>query len=153
LFDVIAGPAQEPLLDAAERAMLGTRRAAVQPHALLRLRDRATLAAAAVVMLPVALALALVPWIGLPIVGLLGAAMAAVVWFEPPMAHRGLRLRARLSLLERNRWRALGVGAGLQLAAVVPFLNLLGLSSVAALATASAFLQFEKQGSSAPPQR
>jgi hypothetical protein len=147
LLDAIAGPAQEPLLDAAERTMLGAPRAAggQAPGRLLRLRDRATLAAVAVLALPAALALSLVPWVGLPVVAALGAAMAAAVWFEPPMAHRGLRLQERLALLWRNRWRALGVGAGLQLATAVPFLNLLGLPSVAALATASAWLQFEKR--------
>jgi uncharacterized protein involved in cysteine biosynthesis len=147
LLDVIAGPAQEPLLDAAERTMLGAPRAAggASPGMLLRLRDRAKLAAIAVLALPAALLLSLVPWIGLPVVAVLGAAIAAAVWFEPPMAHRGLPLRQRIVLLWRNRWRALGVGAGLQLATAVPFLNLLGLSSVAVLATASAFLQFDKR--------
>lgn len=148
LLELLAGALQEGLHDAAERAMLGegTSTAGAAPRGTMaRLRDRAQVAAAALLLWPVALSLVLLPWVGLPLVALLGAAIAAAVWFELPMARRGLDLRQRLVLLWRNRWRALGVGAGVQLAAGVPFLNLLGLAPVATVAACSAFLQFEKR--------
>ncbi|MBL8739036.1 MAG: EI24 domain-containing protein [Planctomycetes bacterium] len=144
LLDVACGALQEPLRVATETAMLGPPRGTPDEHGVLRLHERAQVLAAALLSLPIALPLALVPYAGLPVVLLLGAAMAAVVWFEPPMVVRGLGLRARLHVLWRNRWRALGVGAGLQLAVGVPFLNLLGLAPVATIATTAAYLQFEK---------
>lgn len=151
LLELLAGGLQEGLHDAAERAMLGDVTTGpgapgTAPRGLVaRLRDRAQVAAAALLLWPIALLLVLLPWVGLPLVALLGSAIAAAVWFELPMARRGLDLRQRLVLLWRNRWRALGVGAGVQLAAGVPFLNLLGLAPVATVAASSAFLQFAKR--------
>lgn len=145
LLEALAGALHEGLRDRAEQTMLGV--AAIRPNprgALLRLRDRARQCAAALLLWPVALGLVLVPWAGPPLVVLLGAAVAAVTWFELPMAGRGLGPRARLRLLWRNRWRALGVGLGLQGATAVPFVNLLALSAVATVAATSAFLQFDK---------
>lgn len=145
LLEMLAGALQEGLLDATERAMLGDGAVTRAPRGLLaRLRDRAKVGAVALLLWPFALLLVLVPWVGLPLVGVLGAAIAAAVWFELPMARRGLDLPQRLGLLWRNRWRALGVGFGVQLAAGVPFLNLLGLSPVATVAASSAYLQFGK---------
>lgn len=152
LLDVACGALQEPLRVATETAMLGPPRDTPDEHGVLRLHERAQVLAAALLALPMALALALVPYAGLPIVLLLGAAMAAVVWFEPPMVVRGLGLRGRLHVLWRNRWRALGVGAGLQLAVCVPFVNLLGLAPIATIATTAAYLQFEKGGTAASGQ-
>lgn len=148
LLDVACGALQEPLRVATETAMLGPPRGVPDEHGVLRLHERAQVLAAALLALPIALAAALVPYAGLPFVLLLGAAMAAVVWFEPAMVVRGLGLRARLRMLWSNRWRALGVGAGLQLAVCVPFLNLLGLAPIATIATTAAYLQFEKAPSS-----
>jgi uncharacterized protein involved in cysteine biosynthesis len=71
--------------------------------------------------------------------------MAAVVWYEPPMALRDLHLPQRLHLLWRNRWRALGVGAGIQLATVVPFVNVLGLAPIATIVATSSYLHFDKR--------
>lgn len=145
LLDVAAGGLQEPLRAATERAMLGPPRQDAADHGVLRLRERAQVLAAALLALPFVLLLVLVPWVGLPTVLVLGAAAAAIVWFEPPMAVRGCALRERLWLLWRNRWRALGVGAGLQLAVFVPFVNVLALAPIATIAATSAFLQFDRR--------
>jgi uncharacterized protein involved in cysteine biosynthesis len=146
LLEALAGALCEPLHLAAERAMFGKGEApGARRGAIARLRDRARLCAIALLMWPLTLAIALIPWVGLPFVLLLGAAIAALVWFELPMARRGLDLRARLRLVWRNRWRALGVGAALQVAAAVPPLNLLGLSAIATVAASSAYMQFEKR--------
>lgn len=144
LLDALAGGFQEPLRLATEQRLLGNARAAPPRPALRRLRDRARVLALAVVLLPPALLLALVPWIGLPLVLALGAASAAVVWFEPPMAARGLDLRQRVRLLWRNRWPAFGTGMGLQLAAAVPFVNVLGLAPIAIIAATASYLSFDK---------
>jgi hypothetical protein len=152
LLDVLAGAPQEPLRQALERRWLGSPEAAGASGELLRLRDRVRVLLVALVLWPFALGLVLVPWCGLPLVLLLGGAMAAVVWFEPPMAARGIDLRRRLDLLWRNRWRALGTGLALQLATAVPFVNLLGLAPVAMLAATAGYLQFDKadRAASAP---
>jgi uncharacterized protein involved in cysteine biosynthesis len=144
LLDLIAGPWQEPLRLATERRMLGER--SPPPRAgLLRLRERARLLLWLLLLWPPALLLVLLPWVGLPLVAALGAAVAAVVWFEPPMAPRGLALRQRLALLWRHRWRSLGVGLALQLAAAVPFVNLLALAPLATVAATAVYLQFDKR--------
>ncbi|MBL8753172.1 MAG: EI24 domain-containing protein [Planctomycetes bacterium] len=144
LLDLIAGAAQEPLRLATERRMLGSAFAPPPGPGSLRIRDRARLVAWLVLLWPVGLVLVLVPWLGLPAVALLGAAVAAIVWFEPPMASRGLQQRERLAAIRDTRWRCLGVGLGLQFAAFVPFLNVLGLAPVATLAATSAWLQSPK---------
>lgn len=148
LLDVTSGGLQEPLRAATERTMLGPRGQDATEHGVLRLRERAQVLAAALLALPFALLLVLVPWGGLPAILVLGAAAAAIVWFEPPMAVRGYALRERLWLLWRNRWRALGVGAGLQLAVFVPFVNVLALAPIATIAATSAFLQFDRRAAS-----
>ena len=145
LIDVVAGALQDPLRVATERRLLGEPREAPAPPAVPRLRERARVLAITFLAWPFALLLVLVPWVGVPLVLVAGAASAAVVWFEPPLAVRGLALRQRLDVLWRNRWRALGTGAGLQLAAAVPFVNLLALAPVAAVATAMSYVQFDKR--------
>jgi hypothetical protein len=148
LLDLAAGAPQEPLRVATERRMLGEARAPMSASALapapaaLRLRDRARVFAWLLLAWPVALALALVPFLGLPLVALLGAAAAAVVWFEAPMAARGWPLERRLRALRAHRWRALGFGLGAQAAALIPFVNLLALAPIATLAATASFLQF-----------
>ena len=144
LLDTSVGVLHEPLRLAAERTMLGPVVSGPAPP-VLRARERARILGLAIAATPLCLVVVLLPWIGLPFVCLAGAAMAAIVWFEPPMAARGLDLRARLRWLLHNRWRALGTGAGIQLAAAVPFVNLLALSAVATVAATSAYLQFEKR--------
>ncbi len=142
-IDLIAGALQEPVRAATERRMLGepgvARPAAT---AALRLRDRARVAALVAIALPPCALLALVPWVGIAAVTAAGAAVAAVVWFEAPMARRGLPLRARLELLRAHRWRALGTGLGIQLASLVPFVNLLALAPIATVAATASYLQF-----------
>lgn len=144
LLDVLAGMFQEPLRRIAEATMLGPERERGPALPVLRVRERARVLASAALLWPVALIMSLLPWIGLPLVVATGAAMAAVVWFEPPMAVRGLGQRRRLQVLWQNRWRAAGVGLGLQFAAAVPFVNLLALAPVATLAATAAYLQFDK---------
>ncbi|HEX6811899.1 MAG TPA: EI24 domain-containing protein [Planctomycetota bacterium] len=145
LLDVLTGSVHEPIRAATELRMLGPANRPGAREGLLRLRDRVRILAFAALALPVVLLVSLLPWVGLPIVLVLGAACAAIVWFEPPMAARGHPLRARLQLLWQNRWRALGTGAGMQLAAAVPFVNLLALAGVATVAATASFLQFEKR--------
>jgi hypothetical protein len=145
LLDAAVGTFQEPLRRTTETVMLGADAGAPALPALRRVRERAQVLAVALALWPVGLAVSLVPWIGLPLVVATGAAAAAVVWFEPPLAARGLRLRRRLELLWRNRWHALGLGLGLQLAAAVPFVNLLALAPAATVAATAAYLQFDKR--------
>jgi hypothetical protein len=144
LLDAMAGVFQEPLRATAEAAMLGPPPAGTPADSVLRVRERARVLALAAAAWPLALFVVLLPWVGLPIVLAAGSAVAAIVWFEPPMAARGLGLPDRLRLLWRNRWRALGTGLGLQCAALVPFVNLLALAPVAALAATSSYLRFDK---------
>jgi hypothetical protein len=146
LLEAFAGALQEPLHTAAERAMLGAAPPPVPGRGWLpRLRDRARLCLVALAIWPLALLLVLIPYAGLPLVALLGSAIAALVWFEQPLAQRGFGLLPRFAVVWHNRWRALGVGLGVQFAAAVPFVNLLGLSAVATVAAASAYLKFDKQ--------
>jgi len=145
LLDVLTGAVHEPLRVATELRMLGQASRPSAPDGLLRFRDRIRILALATAALPVVLLVSLVPWVGLPIVVAAGAASAAIVWFEPPMAARGHTLRARLRLLWQNRWRALGTGAGMQLAAAVPFVNVLVLAGVATVAATASYLHFEKR--------
>lgn len=146
LLDTSVGALHEPLRLASERRLLGhARDDAANGAPPLRLRERARILALALVALPFALSVSLLPWIGLPIVGIAGAAVAAIVWFEPPMAARGLDLGQRVRGLWRNRWRALGAGFGIQLAAAVPFVNWLALAAVATIAATASYLQFDKK--------
>jgi uncharacterized protein involved in cysteine biosynthesis len=141
LLDLIAGAAQEPLRLATERRMLGSGFLPPPGPGSLRLRERVRLVAWLLLAWPLGLVFVLVPWFGLPVVAGLGAAVAAIVWFEPALASRGHALPARLRWLAQNRWRCLGIGGALQFAAFVPFLNGLGLAPVATLASTAAWLQ------------
>ena len=145
LLDVLTGAVHEPLRVATELRMLGSARRPSAPDGLLRFRDRIRILALALAAWPVVLVVSLVPWVGLPIAIVVGAASAAIVWFEPPLAARGHALRARLQLLWQNRWRALGTGTGMQLAAAVPFVNVLVLAGVATVAATASYLHFEKR--------
>lgn len=144
LLDLLAGAAQEPLRLPMEARWLGPTRQPPRRGELLRFSDRVRVLLATLLVWPFALGLVLLPWVGLPLVLLLGGVVAATVWFEAPMAARGLDLRSRLGLLWRNRWRALGTGLGLQFAAAVPFVNLLALAPVAMLTATAGYLQFDK---------
>jgi hypothetical protein len=148
LLDMLAGEAQAGLLGATESRLLrpppGHGPGDVERHRGLRLRDRARVVAFLLLVWPVALAVALVPWIGLVAVVALGSAIAAVVWFEAPMARRGHTLAARLRLLRAHPWRALGFGFGVQLASAVPFVNLLALAPIATIAATASWLRFVK---------
>ena len=92
-----------------------------------------------------AMALVMIPWVGIPLAVLLGGAVAGLVWLQPPQAVRGSNMRQRLELIWRNPWRTFGTGLALQVAAAVPFVNLLGLLPVATIASTSAYLHFDKR--------
>lgn len=144
LLDLLAGFAQEPVRRATEHHMLGACPAAAAASRR-PLSERAQLVLGGVAVLPVAMALVLLPWVGVLLTLVLGAAVAALVWFEAPLAARGLTLPQRLVVLRRNRWRALGAGLGVQFAAAVPFVNVLGLAPIATIAATSAYLHFDKR--------
>lgn len=144
LLDLLAGFAQEPVRRATEQHMLGASPAAAGP-AWRRFRERVQLVLGGVAALPVAMALVLVPWAGVPLTLLLGGAVAAIVWLQAPLAARGLTVPQRLAVLRHNRWRAFGTGLGLQFAAAVPFVNVLGLAPIATIAATSAYLHFDKR--------
>lgn len=144
LLDLCAGWAMGPIRRAAERHMLGATPTA-PPASGPRLLERVQLlmlGAAAVVLM---LGAALVPWVGPLFCLALGAGVAAVVYMQPPLAVRGLAPRARLDALRRQPWRALGAGLGLQLAAAVPFLNVLALLPVATVTATSTYLHMDKR--------
>ena len=50
-----------------------------------------------------------------------------------------------MDALRRQPWRALGAGLGLQLAAAVPFLNVLALLPVATVTATSTYLHMDKR--------
>ena len=144
LLDLLAGWAMGPIRRATEQHMLGA--TPVHPPRLgPRLIERVQLlmlAAGAVVLM---LGAVLIPWVGLPFCFALGAAVGAVVYMQPPLAVRGHALGARLAALRREPWRALGAGLGLQLAAGVPFLNVLALLPVATVTATSTYLHMSKR--------
>ncbi|MCK5944663.1 MAG: EI24 domain-containing protein, partial [Planctomycetes bacterium] len=145
LLDLLAGWAQDPIPGATEQHMLGatpTNPGRTGPSLL----DRVQMLMLAGIAVLLMLGLVLVPWVGLPLCGALGAAVAAIVYLQPPLAVRGMPLRARLEALRRQPWRALGFGVGMQLAAGVPFLNLLALLPVATIAATSTVLHATKPG-------
>ena len=148
LLDLLAGWAMDPIRRATEQHMLGatpTHPERLGPSGAERLQLLGLAAFAVLLMLGAVL----VPWVGVPLSVLLGAAVAAVVYMQPPIAVRCLPLGARLQTLRRQPWRALGAGLGLQLAAAVPFLNLLALLPVATITATSTYLHMHK-GSAAP---
>lgn len=145
LLDLMAGWAQDPIRRATEQHMLGatpTHPGRARPS-LLDTMQMLMLAGIAVLLM---LGLVLVPWVGLPLCAVLGAAVAAIVFMQPPLAVRGMPLRQRLVALRQQPWRALGTGFGLQLAAGVPFLNVMALLPVATIAATSTFLHMTKPG-------
>lgn len=148
-LDMIGGWAQEPIRRATEHHMLGAT-LTTPPSSGQRLLDRLQMLLLIAIACLMALALVLIPWVGIPCTVLLGSAVAAIVWLQPPQAVRGATLRQRLEMLRRNPWRALGMGFGLQIAAGVPFVNLLALLPTATIAATSTFLHFDKSGRHAP---
>lgn len=102
--------------------------------------------AVALLALPVALPLALLPVVGMPLVLLAGAGLAGAVFCEPAAVRRGLPLPARLRLLRGNWGYVLGFGLGFQLALLVPFVNLLVLTPAAAVGSAALYFRFDKGG-------
>ena len=142
-LDLLAGWAQDPIRRATEQHMLGATPTA-PPRTGPSWTERLQVLTATTVSFPLAMALISVPAVGLVLTILFGAALAAIVWLQPPLAVRGFALPQRLRMIRRNPWRALGTGLGLQLAAGVPFLNLLGLAPIATIAGSSAYLHFDK---------
>ena len=144
LLDLIAGWAQEPIRRATEQHMLGAT-LNNPPGSGARLLDRLQMLLLVAIAMLMAMALVLIPWVGIPLTVLLGGAIAGLVWLQPPQAVRGNKLRARLELIWRNPWRTFGTGLALQVAAAVPFVNVLGLLPVATIASTSAYLHFDKR--------
>jgi|GEM_PF-3174326 len=143
ILDFAAGWAMEPIRRATEQHMLGATPRQPRfrgPSAVERLQLLAMTSFTTIAML----GLVLIPWVGIPLCTLLGAAAAAVIYMQPPLAVRGLPLALRLQALKRQPWRALGAGFGLQLAAFVPFLNLVALLPVAMITATSTYLHMRK---------
>ena len=148
LLNLLAGFAQRPIRVATESHMLGAASPDTVP-VLNRWRERLFLVLIGFAALPVAMGLVLVPWLGIPLALILGAAIAAVVALQSPLAVRHVAPRDRIALLRHNGWRALGTGLGLQLATAVPFLNVLGLAPLATVAATNAYLHFDKSATAA----
>lgn len=143
LLDFLGGWAQEPIRRATEQHMLGAT-LSTPPNEGARWLDRLQLLLFVGISTLMAMAIVLIPWVGLPATVLLGGAMAAIVWLQPPQAVRGIDLRQRLMMLRRNPWRALGTGLGIQTATLIPFVNVLALLPVATISATSAYLHFDK---------
>lgn len=143
LLDLLAGWAQDPIRRATEQHMLG----ATPTHPERTgpaLNERVQMLMLAAISVLLMLGLVLVPWVGLPLCFVFGALVAALVYMQPPLAVRGMTLRQRLQELRRQPWRAAGIGFGLQLAAAVPFLNVMALLPVATIAATSTYLHMQK---------
>lgn len=147
-FDVVAGPALEPLVAAAEGAVGGRGLAVATPGGVgrfvARLQQRARLFATQLLLLPLVWLVALIPIVGIPLVFLAAAAAAAAVFGELPAVRRDLPLRILLADLKRNHALALGYGVGCQIALAIPFLNLLLLAPAAAVGAVVLHFRFEK---------
>ena len=143
MLELLAGPGQNPLRDLTERIMLGPD---LPPPPRVRGSASHRLAAvvASLVLLLVAMALVTIPYAGLPLAVLLGAALQAYVWLDAAAERCGYPLAERARLIWHNRWRALGLGLGLLAVAGVPFLNVLLLPSVAAVAATSCLIRCDK---------
>lgn len=147
-FEVVAGAAADPMVEAAEVWVGGPgmkNAAPTGPGALAaKVHRRARLLAMQVLLLPLAWILALVPFVGLPLVFFGTAATSAAVWLELPAERRGLVGHRHLADLRHNWPRALGYGTALQLAVTVPLVNVLLLAPTAAVAAAVLHFEFEK---------
>jgi hypothetical protein len=136
LLDLLAGWAQEPIRRATEQHMLGAT-VTNPPSGGAHLLDRLQMLLLVGMATLLAMALVQIPWIGLPLTVLLGGAVAGLVWLQNPQAIRGSKLRERLELIRRT-------GLALQVAAAVPFVNVLGLLPIATMVSTSAYLHFDK---------
>jgi uncharacterized protein involved in cysteine biosynthesis len=137
---VIAGAACEPLLTATVAAIGGPRCAVATAPSLraaaARLRSHARLLGLQLFALPFVWLLALLPVVGLPLALLCGAAAAALVFAELPAARRALPRALWLRDLARNWPKALGYGAGLELALMLPVFDVLLLVPAAVVGAA-----------------
>lgn len=139
VIDLLAGWAMDPIRRATEQHMLGATPNET-PRAGPSLSDRLQLLALSLFTGVLMMGLVLLPWVGVPLCVLLGAAVAGVVYMQPPFAVRGVAIAARIRRLRAQPWRALGAGLGLQAAAAVPFLNLLALLPVATVVATSTYI-------------
>lgn len=139
VIDLLAGWAMDPIRRATEQHMLGATPNET-PSSGPSFSDRLQLLALSAFASVVMMGLVLVPWVGVPLCALLGAAVAGVIYMQPPFAVRGVALAARIRRLRAQPWRALGAGLGLQAAATVPFLNLLALLPVATVVATSTYI-------------
>jgi uncharacterized protein involved in cysteine biosynthesis len=147
-FEVVAGAAVEPLAAAADVAIGGSGMRGETPSVpgalAARLHRRARVVTLQLLLLPVAWLLALVPVVGLPVVFVATAGVAAAIWLELPAERRGRSHRDHLADLRRNWPLALGYGAGLQLLLLVPIANLLLLAPAAAVGGTVLYFRFDK---------
>lgn len=143
MLDLLAGWAQDPIRRATEFHMLSA--TVTEPPATgLRILDRMQMLLLIGISTLIGMALILIPWIGIAATILLGSAVAGIIWLLPPQAVRGVNLRDSLLVILKNPWRTLGTGFGLQIAAAIPFVNLLALLPIATVAGTSAYLRFDK---------
>ncbi|MFK7742079.1 MAG: hypothetical protein AB8H80_17315, partial [Planctomycetota bacterium] len=88
LMDVLTCWVLDPIRRATEQHMLGA-----TPTETVRtgppLLDRLQMLLLAGIATPITMALVGVPYVGLPLAAMIGAAITAVVWMQPPMAVRG----------------------------------------------------------------
>ncbi len=154
-FEVVAGAAIEPLVEAAEVAIGGAGMRTVAAPGVgdiaARVHRRARLLAVQILLLPIAWLIALLPFVGMPLLFLGSAALAAATWLELPAERRGFDGHRHLADLRRNWPRALGYGAALQMLVLVPLLNLFLLAAIGAVGAAQVHFQFVKTASAAGP--
>jgi hypothetical protein len=155
-FDVTAGAACEPLLSAAEHAIAGPRCSAAAVPSLraasARLRRRARLLALQLLLLPAVWLLALLPVAGLPLALLCGACAAALVFADLPAVRRALPHAVLHQDLLRNWPLALGYGAGLELALMLPVFDVLLLAPAAVVGAVVLHWRLDLVEETAPPQ-
>ncbi len=147
LIETVMGPFLDPLADVVEKIHGGKEMAPADPGAwksvVAGVRSSAQILAIQIVILPLCLLLSLTG-IGAILAILLAAILNAVVWFDIPLARRGLGLRYRLSVVRKNWPVALGFGLAFQFGLVIPFFNFLILTPAAAVSVSRLYLRFEK---------
>lgn len=147
LVESVTAPFLDPIADTTEK-MLGGAGMTAEP--IPWTRSLATGAALGARLLLVQVAVFAVSLLlsfcgfGLVIAFVASAWLAALVWFDIPLARRGYPLAMRSRVLRRNWARALGFGLGFQIGLLVPLFNLVLLTPAAAVATSALFLRFEK---------
>ncbi|MGE3174301.1 MAG: EI24 domain-containing protein [Planctomycetota bacterium] len=147
-LEAVTGALVEPLAATAEVAIGGPGMQAAAPSvpgALTeRLQRRARVVTFQLLLLPAAWLLALVPYVGLPLVFVATAAVAGGLWTELPAERRGRSHREHLADLRRNWPLVLGYGMALQLLLLVPIANFVVLAPAAAVGASVLYFRFDK---------